>query len=333
MHKPLVSVLIVNWNGEKYLNTCVGSIVNQKYSNLEIIVVDNASTDNSINILKKEFPFVKIIQNYENLGFAAANNIGIKNAKGELIALFNYDAIADPEWLGTLVEVLQNSRKIAAVAGKVYYWGDKYGKDAVFCTWSKIDPYSCNLYNFNDNEPMSKVDYLTGAAMIVKKQVIENIGLMDSEYFLYFDETDWCARMLRAGYDLIYFPDAMVWHMVSGSVADAKLKLYYMTRNRIRFVLKNFDWKYISLFAWLYMIETIYVFIQGMKHHDLREIKVRIKAISWNILHLRKTLKARRRDTDMIKKTKGRVLSFNKSLPLREYKKGRIEQYLRMMGI
>ncbi len=223
---PLVSIIVVNYNGKKYLNECLTSLLNQTYRNFEIILVDNKSSDDSVKFVQSNFGNrILVTQNDTNLGFAAGCNIGIKISKGSLIALFNQDAIADKEWLSTLVYVVQSAEEIAAAAGKVYYWGDKYGKDVVFCTWSKVDPYTAGAYNFyKGDEPISKVDYLTGAAMLVKKEVIDKIGLLDPEYFLYFDETEWCARMIRASYDLVYVPQAVTWHVVSASLSDSNLK-------------------------------------------------------------------------------------------------------------
>jgi len=324
----LVSIIIVNWNGLKYLHECLSSLFNQTYSHIEIILVDNASTDGSVDFVKENFPSVKIVQNSKNLGFAEATNIGIMKSKGELITLFNQDAIADKGWLANLVEEIKSSEEIAAVAGKVYYWGDKYGKDAVFCTWSKIDPYTAMPYNFAGNDPKAAVDYLTGCAMLVKKEIIEEIGPLDTGYFLYFDETDWCARVIRAGYKLIYVPNAIVWHVVSGSLENQQIKSEYMIRNRIRFALKNFDLKYMPMFLLSFIAETIFIFFRNIRESNLSETKLRMKAFGWNMLNLRKTFTARREDLSKIRN----CISYNRSLPLRQYKVGRIEQCLRFMG-
>ena len=245
---PLVSIIIVNWNAKDYLEQCIDSLLSQTLSNFEIILVDNNSTDNSLELIEKKYPQIKLIKNNENVGFAEGNNIGIKHAKGKYIALFNPDAVAENNWLSHLIPVLDSSDRIAAATGKMYYLGDKFGKDAVFCTWSKINPYTSIPFNFTNNEPESKVDYLSGAAMLVKKEVIDKIGFLDPDYFLYFEETDWCARMIRAGYDLIYVPQAIVWHEVSSTDSDSSKKTYYMERNRIRFAIKNFDTSYLILF-------------------------------------------------------------------------------------
>lgn len=319
MAEPLTSIVIVNWNGGKYLNDCITSLENQIYQNYEIILVDNASSDGSVEFVERQFPKVHVIKNKENVGFAEGNNVGIRNSKGEIIALFNPDAVADKNWLSNLISILQSSDKIGAAMGKMYYLGDQYGKDQVFCTWPKISTITAMPYNFHDNEPVSKVDYLSGAAMVVKKSVIEKIGLLDSDYFLYFEETDWCARMIRAGYDLLYSPYAIVWHVVSATISESDKKIYFMERSRIRFAIKNFDILYLIAFSFLFMSETLFVIGRDIVKMNFARTKIRIRAICWNLTHLGKTVTQRNKEMDILRKNK--ILnSYNKSLPLRNVK-------------
>lgn len=313
---PLVSVIIATWNGEKYLIECISSLLNQSYKNIEIIMVDNASSDGSVKLALDNFPSVQIIQNSRNLGFAEGTNIGILRAKGELVALFNQDAVAEKNWLAILIQAIESSDNIAAVAGKVYFYGNEHGKNAISSSWSKINPYTGHAYNFSGDEPASKVDYLTGCAMLIRKRVIDEIGLLDPGYFMYFDETDWCARMIRAGYDLLYIPNATVRHVVSASLGESRQKSYYLNRSRIRFALKNFDMKYIPIFTLFLFIETFSIFIRNIINLNLSDTELRIRVLSWNILNLPETLKARKKDQSRFI----RYISYNNSLPLRRYK-------------
>jgi GT2 family glycosyltransferase len=333
IRSPLVSIIIVNYNGKKYLKECLTSLFNQTYKYFEIIVVDNKSSDDSVEFVRSSFgDSILVIQNDTNLGFAAGCNIGIKASKGSLICLFNQDVVADKEWLSILVSVIQSSEDIAAVTGKLYYWGDKYGKDTVFCTWSKVDPYTAGAYNFyKGDEPISKVDYLTGAAMLVKKEVIDKIGLLDTEYFLYFDETEWCARMIRASYDLVYVPQAIAWHVVSSSLTDSNLKLYYMKRSRMRFALKNFDVSYLPIYFAFFSVESIYDLLTAIQHRNFFSVaKINARVLVWNIIHLHHTISLRRVYNKLLKNSGRRLQSYNKSLPLKMYKIGRLEQYLKI---
>ena len=334
MKDSLVSIIIINYNGREYLNECLTSLLNQTYQNFEIILVDNKSSDDSLDFVAQNFPNVRVIQNKANLGFSYGCNVGVRAARGDLICLFNQDAIADKEWLSTLVYVLQSSENLAAVAGKVLYWGNRYGENKVFCTWSKVDPYTAGAYNFyKGDEPMANVDYLTGAAMLVKREVIDKVGLLDEVYFLYFDETEWCARMIRASYDLVYVPQAIVWHVVSGSISDSDLKSYYINRSRLRFALKNFDLSYLPIFFAFFIIESIYALIAGSKQKEFLQVaKTRARAVIWNLRHLRQTIKMRQQDFSMLKRSGRKLRSYNKSLPLKDYKIGRLEQYLKFLG-
>ena len=315
----LVSIIIVNWNAKNYLKKCIESLQEQTYQNFKIIFVDNASTDDSVEFVKTNFPKVKIIRNKENLGFAQGNNIGIKESHGEIICLFNPDAVAKSDWLSILVSALESSEKIGAVTGKMFYLGDEYGKNKVFCTWSKIDPYTATPYNFSENEPSSTVDYLTGAAMLLKREVFEKVGFLDPRYFLYFDETDWCARIIRAGYELLYVPNAEVWHKVSGSISDSDKKIYYMERSRIRFAIKNFDWTYLPIFHLNFFLESLYVFGRDIKNGKFTRTKIRLRAIFWNFFHFNETIQRRKNDFSLLK-SNGAIKSYNKSLPLRKIK-------------
>ncbi|MDI6720604.1 MAG: glycosyltransferase family 2 protein [Methanomicrobiales archaeon] len=320
--EKLVSIIIVNWNGLKYIHECISSLLNQTYNNIEILLVDNASSDESVKYVLDNFPKVRVIQNRENLGFAGGVNIGISHSRGDLIALFNQDAVADQAWLEILVRSLESSEDIAAVAGKVFYYGDAYGQDAVFCTWSKIDPYTAAPYNFYGDEPMAAVDYLTGCALVVKTSVIDEIGLLDTGYFLYFEETDWCARMIRAGYRLMYIPDACVRHVVSGSIQSSYIKSSYLSRNRLRFVLKNFDLIYIPVVFSSFFFETFIDLLKGIKTGNLFDFRIKLESFYWNFINLRSTLAARKRDFARIVLLR----SYNKSLPLKNYPIGTIEK-------
>lgn len=319
----LVSIIIVNWNGLNYIHECISSLLNQTYKNIEILLIDNASSDESVKFVLDSFPQVRVIQNRENLGFAGGVNIGITHSRGDLIALFNQDAVADQAWLEILVHSLEGSEDIAAVAGKVFYYGDTYGKDAVFCTWSKIDPYTAAPYNFYGDEPTAAVDYLTGCALLVKKSVIDKVGLLDTEYFLYFEETDWCARMVRAGYRLMYIPNACVWHVVSGSIQSSYMKSSYMVRNRLRFALKNFDLMYIPGVLFSLSFETFIDLLKGIKAGNLLDFRIKLKSFYWNFINLRSTLTARKRDFARI----AVLQSYNKSLPLKSHPLGAVEKF------
>ncbi len=319
---PLVSILIVNWNGLKHIDECLKSLLDQTYSPTELILVDNDSRDGSVEFIQKKFPSIRIIKNDSNMGFASAVNRGIMNAAGELIALFNQNTVAEKNWLYKLVEATLSSEDIAAASGKVFYLNKK---DSIYCSWTKINPFTAGPYNFHGFEVIYNVDYLMGCAMVIKRDVINRVGLIDEGYFLYYEDSDWCARIIRDGYKLMYIPDAIVWHEVSGSVSNSCFKFSYIMRNRIRFVLKNFDIKYIFLFAILFPIELALDLRKDIARKDSRAARIRFNAILWNILNIKTTYQARKRDLSRLSNMK----SYNRSLPLRVHKIGFFERWIK----
>ena len=254
------------------------------------------------------------------MGFAAAMNRGIMSASGELIASLNQNTVAEKNWLNKLVEVILSSEDIAGASGKIYYLDNK---DSIYCTWVKINPFTAIPYSFHGLEGTSSVDYLIGCAMVIRRDAIDKIGLIDEGYFLYYEDSDWCARLIRAGYKLFYVPDAIAWHAVSGSLSNSCFKFSYLMRNRIRFILKNFDIRYILIFIMLFPIEIVIDLKNDIARSDLRAPRIRFNAILWNILNIRSTYNARRRDLSRIVNIK----SYNRSLPLRSYKIGFFEKW------
>ena len=312
---PLVSFIVVTWNSAEYIEACVRSIEAQSYPRTETVLVDNASSDGTVGIVRGRFPQVRVICNERNVGFAEANNAGMRHAKGEYVALLNPDALAAPGWTGTLVAELERDASLAAASGRIYYLGDGGpDRESVFCTWPKVAPFSSRASNFYGDEPRALVDYLSGAAMLVRKKAIDRVGPMDPGYFLYYDETDWCARMLRAGYGMLYSPGAEAWHKVSPSLG-ADQKTYYMERSRLRFALKNFDARYLPLLFFAYAAESAGALLRDALRGDFGASRVRRQAVGWNLASLKSTLKSRAEDRRRLRS--GKTRSYNGSLPLR----------------
>lgn len=338
-----MSVIIVNWNGEKHLRSCLSSLYVLDYPSdkVEIIFSDNGSKDNSLDFLKKNFPKVKIVENGENLGFAEGNNRGFIHANGKYLALLNNDSVADKSWLKNSVDVLEKDEKIAAVGSKILIWNDQNPafdlSNKIAVSWPKVDPWTGFCFNFVDNRPQSKVDYLPGAAMIVRKKVYDQIGGMDKEFFAYFEETDWCARMIKAGYDCVYVPTSVIWHKVEASALAHSSDFHdkMMVRNRLLFILKNFDLKNLIFFVFYYFLEVfaksvfyvlnslILVYQKTLNKPGLdesqqrvtfyfREIKFAPWAVFWNFSNLVNIFSERKKEASKVK-----LRSYNDNLPLK----------------
>jgi hypothetical protein len=260
------SIVVLGYNGEKYLRDALESLLNLDFPkrDYEIIYVDNNSTDNSCKIVEeyeKKYKNVRVIRNESNLGFAAGNNVGIRAANGEYIALFNQDAIADKNWLGELVNLMEKNSKIGAACGKIYY-KDSYdlyfGGGRIF--------YGGFCWNWSLNDKEGECDYVSGCAMLIRRKVLEEVGLLDEDMFAYYEETDLCARIKKAGYRIYYTPKAVVWHNVPKKrKRPSRYITYYMHRNRVIYCYKNYGHKNIFLaldLLFLFNVFALYEFIR-----------------------------------------------------------------------
>ncbi len=302
---PLISVIVVNWNGRHWLEGCLGSLVQQTYPNVEVVLVDNGSTDGSVEFVRHCYPQVRLIEAGENLGFIGGNNLALAHARGELLAFLNNDTVCDRGWLAALAAAVEPP-DVAGATGKVYALDEP--ERPVF-TLPLIGRYSARARWTADDYPPCDVHYLAGNNMLIKRRVIEEIGPLDADYEAYFEETDWCARMIRAGYRVVYAPAAKIWHKELGSTS-LEANRYYMERNRIRFALKNFDPPYLALFVPLYLADAARRFWRGRDSSGVPLRPIILRAIWWNLRHLPATLRSRRRDLGRLPRRR----SYNRSL-------------------
>lgn len=301
-----VTVIVVNWNGKRYLEGCLESLRAQTHRDLDILLVDNASSDDSVAYVRERYPEVRIIESERNLGFVGGNNLGLAHATGTYVALLNNDTVTDPGWLEALLDAVQ-SDEVAGATGKVFSLDEP---DRIVFTTPLINRYSARALWSAADVPQCDVHYLSGNNLLVKRSVIDEVGPLDPGYYSYFEETDWCARMIVAGYRVVFTPDAKVWHKELGSTS-LDTNRYYMERNRVRFALKNFDRAYLALFAPLYLASAIRRFVRGRDEQEVPLRRIIVRAIGWNLRHLPETLASRRRDYRRLKRRR----SYNRSLP------------------
>lgn len=262
---PLVYIIILNWNGKNILQDCLSSVKKLKYPNYKILVVDNNSTDNSIQFLKNTE--IELIINKKNYGFTKGNNIGIQYAlkKGaDYICLLNNDTEVDSLWLTNLVNEAEQDETIGALSSKILFSWNKnlinstgHMMNLRGNTWDigigRIDTPRFNI--------KKEVISICGAAYFVKAKVLKEIGLFDSKYFAYYEDVDLSLRILKAGYRLVYIPSAIVYHKFSTkAIHDSPFKIYLSKRNRIWMILKLFPFKE------LYQIFKISTLLPRKKH-------------------------------------------------------------------
>lgn len=254
MNHPLVTVITVNYRQVAMTCALLDSIQNNSYKNLDVIVVDNGCEQDYTTVFQKHYPSVRVINSKENLGFAGGNNLGLSAANGEFIFLVNNDT----EWTDGLVESLlarlASDNSIGVVSPKIRY---HHTPDTIqFAGFTEINPLTGRNDTVGKNEKdrgqydtATPTPYTHGAAMMLKKEVLQEVGLMPENYFLYYEELDWCHQIREADYTLWYEPKGLIYHKESASVSQLSgLKLYYLTRNRLLFMRRNIKGWRLGLF-------------------------------------------------------------------------------------
>ena len=242
-----VAIIILNWNGLGDTVECLESLRRIAYPSYKIVVVDNGSKGNDASILEKKYgKVIDIIRSKTNLGFAGGCNIGIRRAlktDATYILFLNNDTTVESQFLTALVEVANNDKQIGIVGPKIYYYDDPHRIATVGGTvnfWTGNAPLiGRGTVDHGEFEDVREVDYVSGCALLIKKEVVKRIGIFEEDYFAYFEETDLCTRARRSGYKVVVAPKSIVWHKVSRSEKSGVISLYFMTRNRFLFMKKN----------------------------------------------------------------------------------------------
>ncbi|WP_099293560.1 glycosyltransferase family 2 protein [Butyricimonas sp. Marseille-P3923] len=244
--QPDISIVTINYNGLQETEQLIESLQqNPQKCSYEVIVVDNGSVQNEAKILQAKYPYIQCIRSERNLGFSGGNNLGIRVAKGKCIFLLNNDTLVSDDSLVYLYETLISSSNIGAASPKIKFAFPP--RNIQFAGFTPLSKYTLRNRAIGYNEPdkgqfdvPGTTHFLHGAAMMVKREVIENIGLMPEIYFLYYEEMDWCTRMRNHGYQLRYEPRCAIYHKESCSTGkDSPLKTYYLTRNRLLYTWRN----------------------------------------------------------------------------------------------
>ncbi len=288
---PLVSVISVNYNGLAYTRQMLQSLREVTYPNVEVIVVDNASTEDPSPI-EKEFPECRLIRNKENLGFAGANNVGIAAANGTYLLFLNNDTEVDPGFLEPMVDEFRAHPDAGIASPKIIYFEDGLKKRIQFAGSAGINPYtmrSPDAHHLKEDNPSfshtTGTELIHGAAMMVPRAVVKKVGLMPDLFFLYYEELDWCAAILRAGYKALYVGRSVVYHKESMTVGrQSPLKAYYMVRGRLLYTRRNlrglqFATSLLSFAILALPKQTIIYLVTGR----LRQLKAYLKGVFWHI--------------------------------------------------
>jgi hypothetical protein len=228
-----VSIIVVNWNGERFLQACLGALCGQCYANREIIFVDNGSSDNSVRFTRENYPDVRIVELKENRGFTGGNVAGLEVATGDLIALVNNDARADKGWLENLVQPMLRDHTVGICASKLIFENTQTLNGAGDGLTSAAVGFNRGLgahaAEFNVPQPVFGA---CGAAVLYRRRMLDEIGFLDEDFFLYDEDTDLSFRAQLAGWKCAYVPSAVAYHVANATARRlSDLHVYYHTRN------------------------------------------------------------------------------------------------------
>ena len=298
---PLVSVIVLNYNAGDLLLNCIDSLKKSTYANLEILVVDNISSDGSQRKCKGKFPDIKLIQNEKNLGYCGGNNIGIKEAKGEFIVILNPDTIVEPNCVKELILAhekfgdglyqpkilsLNEENIIQSTGNMLHVFGFGFARDK----GNRIT---------DKKEEVEKIGYASGTCLFTSRKVIEKVGLLDEFLFLYHDDLDLGWRAAQIGINSYYVPDSKIFHVESYSLKWSAKKFYWLERNRKYCLLTHysketygkmrFSLMLVDLFVWVFYISKGFLGAKINAELEIRKNKEIIEK-KFNELEKRKTV-------------------------------------------
>ncbi|MCX6306822.1 MAG: glycosyltransferase family 2 protein [Bacteroidetes bacterium] len=293
MDFPLVSIISINYDHPEVTCQLLASLRKISYPNIEIIVVDNASPNDDPACIKEQYPEVTLLRSKENLGFAGGNNLGIRLATGKYILLLNNDTEVDPGFLEPMVLKLETNPRIGAVSPKIKYYHTP--GTLQFSGITEFNPYTIRnrslglgVRDTGQFEEDALTSYCHGAAMMIPIKVIKKVGLMAECYFLYYEEHDFGARIRRAGYQMWYVHNSLVYHKESVSTGKlSPLKTYYMNRSRLIFLRRNIS-------GVTFVIAALYQLLIAMPKNALLfllrgsfdHFRAYRNAVSWHMTHM-----------------------------------------------
>jgi GT2 family glycosyltransferase len=302
---PSVAVVILNWNGKKFLEKFLPSVLSSTYANAQIIVADNASTDDSIQFIQQQYPNITIIENESNEGFAKGYNSALKKVVADYVVLLNSDVEVTPNWIEPIVALMEGDKTIAACQPKILAaqnksqfeyagasggWIDKFGYP--FARGRVLDKVEADKNQYNDAQPCF---WASGAAMFVRAEVYKKLGGLDEYFFAHQEEIDLCWRMQLSGYKIYVQPLSIVYHVGGGTLPKGNSKKTYLNfRNNLIMIYKN-SFGFSMLFT-IYMrfgldaIAAYKALFSGDFGYFAAVVKAHIHFIGWLLFHQKESL-------------------------------------------
>ncbi|MDF1832965.1 MAG: glycosyltransferase [Porticoccaceae bacterium] len=300
-----VSLILLNWNGKDDTLACLKSVQDINYTNYDVVVVDNGSSDDSVNAIKQEFPDITLLETGANLGFAEGNNVGIRYAlkqHPDFILLLNNDTVVETDFLDQLISYAASKGNKGLFGPKINYFdqpdtlwwaGSKWNAEALEFEHTGINQRDSGAY-----DQAREIDYVCGCALLIPTKIINEIGLMDPQYFLTYEETDWCYRAREAGYASYYVPQSRIYHKVSASFGgnNSPLQHYFYTRNKLRWARRH-----LSFWVFFRLLRQMTLRIGGWDHNK----PYSPRQLRWNFANARKKLSRHNADPVQAAKAMG----------------------------
>lgn len=293
--EPLISIITLNWNNTDLTLQFLESTRNFTYSNYEILVCDmNSDIDPTPQIEEGNFPKTRVIRSEKNLGWGPGNNWGMKRARGDFYFLVNNDTEVTPDLLNLLLEPFYDPQysgknEIGVTCPKIKYFEDR--SIIQYAGFTAVNAYTgrnSTIGNFEKDSGQYDKNYFThgahGCAMMVRKEVVEKVGMFPEKFFIYYDELDLSARILKGGYKILYTGHAVIYHKESMTMGKkSSLKTYYLTRNRILYMRRNSNaFQYACFMAFFLLISTPKAVATFLFEKQFEHLKSYMKGISWN---------------------------------------------------
>ncbi len=286
--QPLVSIVSVNYDQPEVTCEMLESLRKVTYPNYETLVVDNGSQKKSPDSIKEKYPEVQLIVSDKNLGFAGGNNIAVKQAKGDYILLLNNDTEVKENFLESMVELMESNKEIGIVSSKILSYYEENvleyaGASPLHPITSRGKHYGNREKDYGQYDKVEETCFPHGACMMIRKSVLEELGLLYEGYFLYYEELDFAERVKRAGYKIYYQPKSSIYHKDSFTTGkNSPLKTYYFNRNRLLFLRRNSS-------GVIFVLATIYFFLVSLPENtikylfDKEQLSALYRGVFWNI--------------------------------------------------
>ncbi len=327
---PKVLIVILVYNGAQYLRDCLSSLAQITYlkDSFEILVIDNASTDESVAYLKSDWAEIKLLVNEKNIGFAAGNNLGLQYAidnNFDYVYLLNQDTVAQPDFLEGVIELAESDQKIGAVQSKLLLYQDQGKINSIGNEIHYLGFAFAGGYQLSDQEmAVKEITYPSGASTLFKVAALKAVGLFNEEFFMYHEDTDLGWRLWLGGWKIMLAPDSMVYHKYEFSRSIKKY--YYMERNRYLVLLQNYKIATLLLILPAACLMDVgmffYSFIAGWWREEFKVYGYFFKPLSWDkIVKTRQAVQKKRKikDKEIIKRFVGKIEFQDLQNPLLKY--------------